>query len=140
MTRVKVQQFEEDGATGEVWVRDTASSVGGAYATVAGAGAVTPATHKTLLQLIHFIDNGPALGFATGAARTTTGTTLPSQILWRRADATKLVEKNITYTGVLPTTIEWKMYDDTGAVVLETVTDVITYSGVFEIGRTRAIA
>lgn len=140
MTRVNVQAVEDNGATGEVWVRDTLSVNGGAYATVAGAGGVTNTTHRTLLQLIHFIDNGPALGFTTGATRTTTGTVFPSQILWRRADATKLVEKNLTYTGPLPTTIQWIMYDTDGTTVLETVTDTIAYSGAFETGRTRAIA
>lgn len=34
MTRVRLQTFEEDGATGEVWVRDTASTDGGAWGSV----------------------------------------------------------------------------------------------------------
>ena len=38
MTRVKVQAFEEDGATGEVWIRDTASPDGGAYGAAGGGG------------------------------------------------------------------------------------------------------
>jgi hypothetical protein len=104
------------------------------------ASGISATVHRTLLQLIHFIDQGPALGFTTGATRTTTGTAFPSQVLWRRADSTKLVEKNITYTGAFPTTIEWKLYDDTGSVVLETVTDVVTYSGAFETSRVRTIA
>jgi hypothetical protein len=104
-----------------------------------GGSGLTEAQHKTLLQLIHFIDDGPADGFTTGATRTTTGTAFPSQILWRRADATKLVEKNLTYTGAFPTTIEWKIYAADGTTVLATVTDTISYSGAFETGRTRAI-
>jgi hypothetical protein len=63
----------------------------------------------------------------------------PTQVLWRRADATKLVEKNTTWTGVNPTTIQWKMYATDGTTVLATVTDTVTYSGVFETGRTRSI-
>lgn len=105
---------------------------------LSGSG-ISTSTHRTLLQLIHFIDGGPAEGFATGATRTTTGTVFPSQILWRRADSTKLVEKNITYTGAFPTTIEWKIYDNDGTTVLATVTDTISYSGAFETSRTRAI-
>lgn len=105
-----------------------------------GLAGISATTHRTLLQLIHFIDGGPAEGFTTGATRTTTGTAFPSQILWRRADTTKLVEKNITYTGAFPTTIEWKIYDTDGTTVLATVTDTITYSGAFETSRTRAIA
>jgi hypothetical protein len=104
-----------------------------------GSG-LTESQHKTLLQLIHFIDGGPAEGFTTGATRTTTGTAFPSQILWKRADSTNLVEKNLTYSGAFPTTIEWKIYDTDGSTVLATVTDTISYSGAFETGRTRAIA
>jgi hypothetical protein len=104
-----------------------------------GSG-LSEAAHKALLQLIHFIDEGPAEGFTTGATKTVTGTVFPTQMLWRRADATKLVEKNTTWTGVKPTTIEWKMYAADGTTVLATVTDTISYSGVFETGRTRAIA
>lgn len=104
-----------------------------------GAG-LTADQHKTLLQLIHFIDEGPAEGFASGATKTVTGTVFPTQILWRRADATKLVEKNLTWTGAFPTTIQWKMYDVDGSTVLATVTDTVSYSGPFETGRTRAIS
>lgn len=104
-----------------------------------GAG-LTADQHRVLLQLIHFIDEGPADGFATGATKTVTGTVFPTQNLWRRADSTKLVEQNITWTGVLPTTLQWKMYAADGSTVLATVTDTVAYSGVFETGRTRAIS
>ena len=106
---------------------------------LSGSG-ISEATHRTLLQLIHFIDEGPAEGFTTGATKTVTGTVFPTQILWKRADATKLVEQNVTWTGPKPTTVEWKVYDTDGTTVLATVTDTISYSGVFETGRTRAIS
>lgn len=105
----------------------------------AAGGGITADDHKVLLQLIHFIDEGPAEGFTTGATKTVTGTVFPTQILWKRADATKLVEQNITWTSAKPTTIEWKMYAADGSTVLATVTDTISYSGAFETGRTRAI-
>ena len=92
-----------------------------------------------VVHLIHFIDEGPAEGFTTGATKTITGTVFPTQILWSRADATKLVEQNITWTGNKATTIQWKMYAANGVTVLATVTDTISYSGIFETGRTRAI-
>lgn len=104
------------------------------------SSGITPSAHEALLQLIHFIDQGPAEGFATGATRTTVGTSFPSQILWRRADATKLVEKNLSYTAAFPTTIQWKIYAADGTTVLATITDTITYSGAFETSRTRSIA
>jgi hypothetical protein len=108
-------------------------------AQLGGGTGVTEAAHKTLLQLIHFINEGPADGFTTGATKEVTGTVFPTQILWKRADATKLVERNITWTGANPTTDQWKIYAADGTTVLATVTDTIAYSGPFETGRTRAI-
>lgn len=105
-----------------------------------GGGGISEAQHKALLNLIHFIDEGPAEGFTTGATKTVTGTVTPTQELWSRSDATKLVEKDITWTGVNPTTIQWKIYAANGTTVLATVTDTISYSGVFETGRSRTIA
>ena len=107
-----------------------------------GGSGISEAAHKTLRQLIHFIDNGPAEGFASGAYREVTGTVFPSAVIWYddNTKAKKIVEKNITYTGSFPTTIEWKVYDADGSTVLATVTDVITLSGPFETSRTRTIA
>lgn len=112
----------------------------GVYDPRTGGSGLSEAAHRALLQLIHFIDEGPAEGFTSGATKTVTGTVFPSQVLWKRADASKLVEQNITWTGVNATTVEWKMYDTDGSTVLATVTDTIAYSGVFETGRTRSIA
>jgi hypothetical protein len=94
---------------------------------------------RALHSLINFIDEGPANGFVSGATKTTTGTVFPTQNLWRRANNTKLLEKNITWTGVVPTTIEWKMYDSDGSTIIVTVTDTIEYSGIFETSRLREI-
>ena len=95
--------------------------------------------HQALLQLIHFINEGPASGFATGAIKEITGTVLPTKVLWRRADTTKLVEKNfLSYSGVFPVVIEWKIFAADGSTVLGTVIDTISYFGAFETGRTRA--
>lgn len=107
---------------------------------VAGIRTLTEIFASDPLQLIKFIDEGPADGFATGATKVVTGTVFPSQILWKRADTTKLVEKNITWTGAFPTTIQWKLYAADGSTVLKSVTDSISYSGAFETGRTRTIA
>lgn len=123
------------------WYFEDGDHAGGARQSL-GDLAAAGAGHSTLRQLIHFIDNGPAEGFASGAYREMTGTVFPSSIIWY-VDATKadkIVEKNITYTGAFPTTIEWKMYDTDGSTVLATVTDTISYSGPFETDRTRAIA
>lgn len=106
-----------------------------------GGGGITEDTHKTLRQLIHFIDNGPAEGFTSGAYRETTGTVFPTAIIWydkAGVGKKKIVEKLMTWTGTNPTTIVWKMYDAT-ETLLVTVTDTISYSGNFETSRTRAI-
>lgn len=109
---------------------------------VAGAGGLTVEAHKVLRQLIHFIDNGPAEGFASGAYREMTGTVKPTAVVWWESSskAKKIVEKLITWAGINPTTIVWKVYDTDGTTVLATVTDAISYTGIFETSRTRAIA
>ena len=103
--------------------------------------------HSNVRDLIHFIDEGPACGFASGAFKEVIGGTFPTQIIWWESAAKlkKIVEKNITRSGggatnTTPTPIEWKMYDTDGVTVKCTVTDAITYSGAFEVSRTRTIA
>jgi len=104
--------------------------------------ALTSEAHKALRQLIHFIDNGPAESFASGAYREMTGTVFPTAIIWYNQAGVgkkKIVEKTIAWTGVNPTTITWKIYD-AAETLLATVTDTVSYSGVFETSRTRAIS
>lgn len=108
---------------------------------VTGSG-ISEDQHKALRQLIHFIDNGPAESFTSGAYRETTGTVFPTAIIWydkSGAGKKKIVEKLITWTGAFPTTIAWKVYD-VSEVLLATVSDVISYSGPFETSRTRTIS
>jgi hypothetical protein len=109
---------------------------------ISGGAGLTETQHKALRQLIHFIDSGPAEGFASGAYKETTGTVFPSAIIWydkATSGKKKIVEKTISYTGAFPTTIAWKMYD-ASETLLVTVTDAITLSGPFETSRTRSIA
>jgi hypothetical protein len=103
------------------------------------------AAHRELRHLIHFIDDGPALGFASGAFKETLPSADPfptSEIWWESAAKTeKIVELAITRDAQKkPTTEVWQMYDTDGVTVLETVTDTIAYTGPFETTRTRAIA
>lgn len=106
---------------------------------------LSESAHRTLRQLIHFIDEGPAEGFASGAYHETLPSADPfpvSFIWWTSAAKThKLVELTLTLNAnKTPATEEWKMYDTDGATVLATVTDTISYSGIFETTRTRTIA
>lgn len=108
---------------------------------VAGTGGLTADAHKTLRQLIHFIADGPAEGFATGAYREVTGTIFPTAVIWWESSGKlkKIVERLLTWTGVNVTTDKWKVYDTDGSTVLWTITDTVSYSGIFETSRTRAI-
>lgn len=111
-----------------------------------GGSGLTEAQHRALRQLIHFIDEGPADGFASGAYKETlpAGNPFPASIIWwtSAAKTAKIVEKTITRnSNKTPSQIQWKMYDVDGTTVLVTVTDAITYANnVFETSRTRTIA
>lgn len=111
---------------------------------LAGAGGLTESAHKALRQLIHFIDDGPAEGFASGSFRETTGTVFPTLEVWYVVGSTppagKIVELATTWSGAKITQEVWKMYDTDGSTVLVTVTDAISYSGLFETTRTRTVA
>jgi hypothetical protein len=110
------------------------------------SGGLTPSEHETLRQLIHLADGagGPYEGFPTNAYRETLPTSdpFPTSVIWwtSAAKVAKYVEKFITYNGnKTPATIQWKAYGTDGVTLLATVTDTITYSGVFELYRVRGI-
>lgn len=114
----------------------------GEYDPRAGGG-ITAEQHKTLRQLIHFISEGPADGFTSGAYKETLSAVnpFPTSVIWWESSSKlkKIVERTITWTGANPTTDEWKVYDTDGSTVLATVSDSISYSGSFETSRTRTI-
>lgn len=108
-----------------------------------GGGSLEPA-HKTLRDLIHFIDEGPGDGFASGAFKEVlpNGSPFPTSITWYLdvAKTKKLVEKFVTYNSShFPVTIHWNMYDYDGVTLIHTVIDTITYTTAFESTRTRTI-
>ena len=116
---------------------------------LAGSGGLTVAQHKTLRQLIHFIDSGPADGFpASGVNReisypTSPASPFPSSVIWYEdaGKTKKIVELTITRNAnQTPSSEVWKMYDTDGTTVLLTVTDTISYNGILETTRTRGIA
>lgn len=112
-----------------------------------GSGGMSENQHQILRQLIHFIDEGPAHGFASGAYKEVIGGMFPTQIIWWESAAKlkKIVETDITRAGggasvVAPTPIVWKVYSTDGVTVSGTVTDNITYDGITETNRTRIIS
>jgi len=75
--------------------------------------------HKSLRQLIHFIDNGPAEGFISGAYREIlpTESPFPTSVIWWESSAKteKIVEKIYTYNdNKTVSQVQWKMYDTDG--------------------------
>lgn len=108
-------------------------------------GGITAEQHQELRQLIHFIDNGPGIGFGTEMLRTTTpaGSPFPTNITWFN-DLTgmyKIVEKIITYNTNKTVASElWNMYDSTGTNIVQTVVDTFFYTNnVFESSRVRTV-
>jgi hypothetical protein len=120
---------------------DLKAYIGGVVVSLISGTGLTAEQHKVLRQLIHFIDDGPAEGFASGAYRETTGTVFPTVAVWYvdSGKTHKIVELLVTWTGIVPTTETWKMYAADGTTVLAQVVDTISYSGIFETSRTRAI-
>jgi len=110
------------------------------------SGGITANQHSALRQLIHLADGvgGPFEGFVSGTYREILPAEdpFPTQVIWwdSAAKNKKIVEKVLTRNGQqLPTTTQWKVYNSGGAVEA-TVTDTITYSGVFEVNRTRTVS
>jgi hypothetical protein len=129
----------------ELVFRDSAAGVQSLSDLLATGSGISESTHKSLRDLIHFIDGGPADGFASGAFKETLPVGAPfhsSEIWWESAaKVEKIVELTITRNAnQTPATEVWKMYDTDGTTVLVTVTDTMTYSGVFESTRTRTWA
>ena len=142
MTQVGLKQLRQDGALdGDAVIYNSTTEEW-------EAEDIDP-RHRVLRHLIHFIDEGPAGGFLSGAYKEVlpAADPFPTSVIWWESSSKlkKIVEKTITRSGgaatnVTPTPIVWKMYDTDGATVLCTVTDAITYSGVFETSRERTIA
>lgn len=136
------------GDVGSIWqdlagafkARDSA----GVFDLRSGGGGITEAQHKTLRQLIHFLDDGPGDGFGTVPYKEVIGGLFPTKVTWYEDNtkAKRIVEKIIVRVGggatnVTPTPIIWDIFDTDGSTVLVTATDDITYSGVAEVSRTR---
>jgi len=137
--KLGTQVFVKDEVS--VYQQEAASSPW-TWAKPSGSG-LSESQHRVLRQLIHFIEEGPAGGFASGAYKETlpSGNPFPTSMIWWESSSKlkKIVERTVTWTGPLPTTDEWKVYDTDGSTVLATVSDAISYSGPFETSRTRTI-
>lgn len=79
----------------------------------------------------------------SGGYREIDGFPFPQTVTWYTsiAKTVTLTEKTYVYSGtIVPSQIILRLYDGTvGNNVLRTITDTISYNGVFEISRTRSV-
>jgi len=118
---------------------------------LAGSG-LTEGAHKALRQLIHFMSGkGPGDGFGSGPYASGVlpeGDPFPTSETWyataadKAAGTGKIARQEWTYnTNKTLATEKWIVYKSDGTSEAATATDTISYSsGVFETGRSRAIA
>jgi hypothetical protein len=108
-------------------------------------GGLTESQHLVLRQLIHLADGGgPWEGFASGAYREIlpVASPFPSSIIWwtNSSKTQKIVEQVIIRNpNRSASSVIWRIYNNTGNLIIE-ATDTITYSGAFEVSRTRTLA
>jgi len=107
---------------------------------VPSAPGLTPTTHETLRQLIHFLDDGPGAGFLPGAVKITgySGALVTSEVWYEDGTlTTRYVDLAVAYSGALPSVEVWRIYASDGVTITATLTDVIAYAGALETQRTR---
>lgn len=103
-------------------------------------------THPGLRDLIHFIDEGPANGFTSGAYKEVlpAADPFPTSIIWYKDNTktSKIVEKILVRdSNQMPATITWNMYDENGTNISHSITDTISYlNNIFESNRVRVIS
>jgi hypothetical protein len=107
-----------------------------------GVGSVPSwANHDTLLKLVHLRD-GPYEGFNNCYEEILPVGTFPTSITWYTDNTKqyKILEKFLTYNSNLTVSkIVWNLYNSS-QVKVETLTENIVYSGIFEINRTRVFS
>lgn len=121
--------------------RSYLQSGNGMVVTSESNGPVT--VSKYLRDLITFIDEGPACGFASGYKEQGPAGPFPTQSIWYTdaGKTNKIVQLTVVWSGSVTTSREWKAYRDDGVTVDCTVTDTISYvNSIFETSRTRTIA
>lgn len=99
--------------------------------------------HQTLRDLVHLSnDDGPRGNFwPLGMYKETEASPFPTyQIWWEDTTRTKkIVDTVITRNSMqLPTTIQWRAYAVDGITIVDSYTDNIIYSGIFEVSRSRS--
>lgn len=134
-------RFLPSGAATEGLVQSDA--LGNLFVAPGTGGGITAAQHKTLRQLIHFINEGPGDAFATAPYREQSPNPFPTSVVWYESSAKskKIYELAITRSvEQRPTQVDYILYDTDGATELIRATDTMTYAGAFETSRERIFA
>lgn len=114
----------------------------------AGGSGMTTTQHKTVRQLIHFVEtNSPGEGFGAGPYQSEilpnpTTDIFPTSETWYETSAktNKICRWEGTYNANKTLATEkWIIYKSDGTNPAAEALDTISYSGVFETGRSRAI-
>lgn len=119
---------------GSAWVNTTRGTI--FFCISASATVARWVSHKTMRDLAHFVESGPADGFASGAYEEILpdGDPFPTSDIWYEsaAKAKKIVSLDTTYNANKTINTEvWKTYDIDGITPLVTMTDTYGYSGIF---------
>lgn len=97
-------------------------------------------SHNALLDVIHFLADGPGDGFAKGACAIDTynGPLLLNTVWFTdETQAKRIVAVAWTYTGPLIATEKMTLYAADGTTVVRTVTDTYSYNGPLRSKRVR---
>ena len=100
------------------------------------------ASHQALIDIMHFLDDGPGDGWASGAYRVRQGVAPnPGGWIWYTSSAMTKRIISVTYTypvgSILPSSKQWLLYASDGATVARTLTDAMTWSGALLTNTTR---
>jgi hypothetical protein len=89
--------------------------------------AINATDHKSLAQLIHFLEDGPSSSAYKEVLPA--GSAFPTSLSWWTTSAklVKVVEKTISWSGAFPSVVTWKSY--LAGALQETITDTYDYTG-----------
>jgi hypothetical protein len=108
----------------------------------ATTSSLTPVSHELLRQFVHLANDGPYDGFS-GCVRDMGPIPFPTSSVWftDNTRTKKIIETYVIYnSNMTPATTQYKIYDIDGVTALTTMTDTMSYNGVFEISKTRTLS
>lgn len=105
-------------------------------------GDVTSASHERLQQFVHWL-NAPGRGYTDSPFMEAVGVPFESRITWwsDSSKTKKLFQTEITRSGILPTTQNYKLFSSDGVTLVNpsgSMRDVMFYQGTFEVARSRS--